>query len=330
MSIENDNMAELHQLLQLLQTVDVGLVLLDRNYNIRLWNSFMENHSGIHTNDARDQNLFSVFPNLPEAWLKKKIDSVFSLHIRSYSTWEQRPRVFEFRSMRPLTGTSELMYQNITIIPLADSTRQVTQVCMLVYDVTEVAASRKQLELANESLRQLSRTDTLTGLYNRGYWEECLEQEFLRCKRTRQVSSLIMLDIDNFKQFNDELGHQAGDTVLREVSEIIKRTARETDTAGRYGGEEFAVILPDTRASRALVLAERLRENVAAARVEWNNAMLGVTISLGICELNTAMKTHTQWIESADLALYDAKESGRNCSVIHGTVRTSKSNQTSD
>ncbi len=330
MSIDSDNMTELHQLLQLLQTVDVGLVLLDRNYTIRLWNSFMENHSGIHTSEARDQNLFSVFPNLPETWLKKKIDSVFSLHIRSYSTWEQRPRVFEFRSSRPLTGHSELMYQNITIIPLADSTRQVTQVCMLVYDVTEVAANRKQLELANESLRQLSRTDTLTTLYNRGYWEECLELEFLRCKRNRQISSLIMLDIDNFKQFNDELGHQAGDTVLREVSEIIQQTVRATDTAGRYGGEEFAVILPDTRATQALVLAERLRERVAAARVEWNNAMMGVTISLGVCALDNDMNTHTQWIGSADLALYDAKQSGRNRSVIYGTVRRRQPSQRSD
>lgn len=318
MTTDNQQLADMHQILQLLQTVDVGLVLLDDNCNIHLWNSFMESHSGLHTSDVRDRNLFKLFPELPQSWLKSKIDSVFRLQIRSYSTWEQRPRLFNFKSARPLTGQSELMYQNISIIPLTNSKRQVTHVCMLVYDVTEAATNRLALETANDSLRKLSRTDRLTGLHNRGYWEECLEQEFLRCKRSHNISSLVMLDIDRFKLINDELGHQAGDKVLREISNVIRESVRETDIAGRYGGEEFTIILPDTGAGDAFKLSERLRMNIASTPIGWNGDILNVTVSLGVCELHAAsMANHLAWSQCADEALYTAKQGGRNRSVIH-------------
>tara|TARA_R110002072_G_scaffold4663_7_gene32610 strand:+ start:62858 stop:63835 length:978 start_codon:yes stop_codon:yes gene_type:complete len=310
-----DGMDRLHLIMQLLQTLDNGLILLDRNYTVQLWNSFMENHSGISNNEARGHNLFDLFPYLPAAWLKRKVDSVFKLHSRAFCTWEEHPRLFDFKSTRPLTGHSAKMYQNITLIPLIGVDSSVSQVCLMVYDVTEIATRKKELEGANQTLKTLSRTDSLTSLHNRGFWEENLILEFLRCQRNQRPSSLILFDIDHFKEFNDTHGHQAGDQVLRVVAALLKSLCRTTDTAGRYGGEEFGIILPDTNSEQALVFAERLRTKIDATAVAWETESLSVTISIGISEFATDMRSHQDWIEKSDTALYAAKERGRNQSV---------------
>lgn len=276
----------------------------------------MENHSGIPTGSARGKLIFDLFPDLPKVWLTKKIDSVFRLQIRAFCTWEEHPRLFNFKSTRPLTGHSLMMYQNVTMIPLLGLDSKVTQVCLQIFDVTEIATRKIALEAANLSLQSLSRTDRLTGINNRGFWEESLEQEFMRCLRNSRPASLIMLDIDYFKNFNDQHGHSAGDEVLRAVSNQIKKSQRTTDIAGRYGGEEFALILPDTDGQQALVVAERLRQQINKLQVEWEDQQLTVTVSLGICEFSKTMSAYESWIDCADTALYKAKAMGRNCCVL--------------
>ncbi|SFB82431.1 PAS domain S-box-containing protein/diguanylate cyclase (GGDEF) domain-containing protein [Marinospirillum celere] len=303
---------DLHWMVQMLQTVDVGLIVLDQEGRILLWNSFMENHSGIRSKQALNQTLKTLFPKLPHAWLQRKLDAVFKLGSPAYSTWEQRPRLFDFKSYRPLTGGSELMYQNLTLMPLQGRNNKTSQVCLLVYDVTENAISKLQLETANAELARLSRTDRLTELFNRGYWEECLNQEFLRAQRSGGESSLIIFDIDHFKKVNDTHGHQAGDEVIREVAKILRSTARETDFPGRYGGEEFVLLLPDTPASGALEVAERARKKLEATRIHYEDLVLQVTISLGISSFSPDLVSAQQWLERADQALYQAKNAGRN------------------
>lgn len=306
----------LHLLAQLLQTLDNGLVMLDRQYRITLWNGFMENHSGITNADARGRNLFELFPQLPAEWLKRKIDSVFRLQSRSFCTWEEHPRIFDFRSTRPLTGHSPMMYQNITLLPLMGTDGQVAQVCMQIFDVTDVATRKIALEAANQSLKQLSRTDRLTEINNRGFWEECLVQEFQRCRRSGRMSSLLLFDIDHFKRLNDTWGHIAGDKVLRAVAKQIRSSQRNTDIAGRYGGEEFALILPETDGEQALIMAERLRQQIERIPVEWEEGHLQVTVSMGISEFSPLMSSHQNWLEHCDDALYTAKNEGRNCSRL--------------
>lgn len=305
-----------HLLAQLLQTLDNGLIMLDRDYRITLWNGFMENHSGIATSDARGRHLFELFPDLPAQWLQRKIDSVFRLQSRSFCTWEEHPRVFEFRSTRPLTGHSPMMYQNITLIPLMGTDGQVAQVCMQIFDVTDVATRKIALEEANHSLKLLSRTDRLTGINNRGFWEENLEHEFQRCRRSGRVSSLLLFDIDHFKVLNDSYGHSAGDEVLRAVARQIRKTLRNTDIAGRYGGEEFAIILTETDGQQALVMAERLRQQISQLSIEWEEKLLRISVSIGISEFNRLMPGHKSWLDHCDAALYSAKNAGRNRSVL--------------
>ncbi|MBC54361.1 MAG: diguanylate cyclase [Gammaproteobacteria bacterium] len=315
-SSNSTDLDSLHLTMQLLQTLDNGLVLLDADYKVQMWNSFMENHSGIAISHARGQSLFDLFPDLPKTWLKRKIDSVFSLHSRAFCTWEEHPRLFNFKSTRPLTGHSALMYQNITLIPLSGLNGEISSVCLLVYDVTEIATRKKELESANSILKQLSRTDKLTTLHNRGYWEECLEQEFKRCHRSKRPASLILFDIDHFKALNDSQGHAAGDEVLRAVTRTVRQTQRATDIAGRYGGEEFGLVLPETTQAQALLVAERLRAAIADTVVNWEETPLQVTVSLGIAEFSDVLDGHQAWLELSDKALYQAKEDGRNCSKV--------------
>ena len=165
--------------------------------------------------------------------------------------------------------------------------------------------------LVNE-MRSLAETDGLTRLANHRVFREALDRELKRAGRYGGEFALIMMDIDHFKNFNDDHGHLAGDYVLRTVSRAIRRTVREgVDLAARYGGEEFAVILPETAQAGALVAAERLRCAVAEAQAEFDGQRFQVAASLGVAQYRAGM-TASEFIDAADKAMYLAKKSGRN------------------
>ncbi|MBB1389015.1 sensor domain-containing diguanylate cyclase [Shewanella sp. SG44-6] len=317
MSNDQSAMNELHWLIDMVQTIEVGLVVLDRDYNIQLWNGFMENHSGVSPNSIKGKNLFEQFPDLQADWLKKKMESVFVLKNRTFISWEQRPYVFKFKNYRPVTGRADFMFQNITLLPLASLTGQITHISIIVYDVTDIAVNKLQLKSANEQLEQLSQTDGLTQLHNRRHWQDCMEKEFDRYSRYGDAASLVMIDIDNFKLINDKYGHPAGDKVIQHIAYLLKQALRETDCAGRYGGEEFGVVLSKTTAEDALNFTERLRKRIEESEIAFENRLIKVTISIGINDLDSEIDNSSTWLSGADKALYLAKQQGRNQSVIN-------------
>lgn len=315
MAIKEDLSAlfkDVHWLMDILQNIDAGLVVMDKNYQVELWNSFMQNHSGKAPEDVLGKNIFIVFPELSERWFHHKAQSVFVLQNAAFTTWEQRPYLFRFPHYRPITGTADHMYQNSTIIPLVDTKGKVEHICLIIYDVTDTAINKLAQQQANKQLQELSRIDHLTGLYNRGHWESSLIQEFKRYDRYELPSSLIMLDIDHFKQVNDTYGHTVGDDVIRQVSRAIRAQIRDLDIAGRYGGEEFGIILTGTNADGAATFAERLRHTIEQMAVYAEGQEIKFTVSLGVCELSNQVSDHRVWIEQADQALYHSKETGRN------------------
>jgi diguanylate cyclase len=166
---------------------------------------------------------------------------------------------------------------------------------------------REQTQL----LETLSSTDGLTGLLNRMYWEAAVAAELGRCKRSGDRAALMMVDIDHFKSVNDTHGHAAGDEVIRAVGEILRGTLRVHDLPGRYGGEEFAVVMPSTDAAGAAALAERIRAKVEGAVLERGHGVRR-TVSIGFAALAPTDASPEEWIERADRALYRAKEAGRN------------------
>jgi len=317
MSLETEQINELHWLMEMLHTIDVGLAVLDRKYTIQIWNGFMENHSGLLPREVKDKRLFDLFDEIPEDWFKRKAESVFLLKNKAFTIWEQRSYLFKFQNYRPITGTADFMYQNTTFIPLISATGQVTHLCLIVYDVTDNAVHKKDLEQANKELAILSQTDGLTQLFNRTHWENCLKAEYKRWTRSQHASCLVMLDIDHFKNVNDTYGHMVGDEVIRHLSGLIRKHVRETDVSGRYGGEEFTILLADTSIENAQVFAERLRFEVEQAVVKYNDIDLKYTISLGLAEVDKSIGNSDAWIECADAALYKSKESGRNKISLH-------------
>jgi diguanylate cyclase len=182
----------------------------------------------------------------------------------------------------------------------------------LVVGLTTYRLARRLRE-QNQLLSEISRTDALSGLLNRRYWEEAVSAEFQRCRRNGHRAALLMLDIDHFKSINDRHGHPVGDEVIRNVAEILRDSLREEDVPGRYGGGEFGILLTETAAVGGELIAERVRKRVEAATL--SKTGLRVTVSIGIAELDREDLDYAVWIAHADRALYAAKERGRNRSV---------------
>ncbi|WP_285429440.1 diguanylate cyclase [Pseudomonas sp. fls2-241-R2A-110] len=303
---------EFHWLLAIVQNLDVGVVVLDRDYCVQVWNTFMENRSGVQPKDAQNQNFLSLFPEIDRQWFSRKVESVVALGTPAFTIWELRPYLVRFKNYQPITGQEEFMYQNTTLLPLRSTDGNINHICLVIYDVTDVATNRHQLQAANAQLQQLSRTDRLTGLYNRGHWEESLKVAYARHRRYGNATALVMLDIDHFKRVNDTYGHPAGDKVIEEVARLIHEHVRETDVAGRYGGEEFSVVLSDTDRDGGRVFAERLRKAVEELEVLHNGQSIRFTISLGVADLSQPSINHADLIAWADHALFAAKKAGRN------------------
>ena len=310
--MQNVQLDELHWLLAIVQSIDVGVVVFDREYRVEVWNTFMENRSGLMPSEVHQRSFFDVFPEVNEEWFRQKVESVATLGTPGFTIWEQRPYLVHFKSYQPITGQEDFMYQNTTLLPLRSVNSEVGHICLIIYDVTSVAVNRRQLQSVNEQLQLLSSTDRLTQLYNRGHWEECLQHEYARHRRYGTNASLVMFDIDHFKRINDTYGHQAGDGVIQQVADVVREHVRDTDIAGRYGGEEFAVLLPDTNSSGAERFAERLRLAIEALTVTHDSHEIRFTISLGVADLAGGCDGHKALIECADSALYASKRNGRN------------------
>jgi len=159
--------------------------------------------------------------------------------------------------------------------------------------------------------------DVKTGLYNHGFFLARLEEEVIRVKRNNYHSSIMVIDVDRFKKFNDTYGHLAGDKVLENIAQVIKQGIRRDDIASRFGGEEFTILLPNTDKATAWNVAERLRINVAEMNIPWKTNLPQVTISVGIYTFDMNMKSdNSDIIRCADEALYVSKDRGRNCCTM--------------
>jgi diguanylate cyclase (GGDEF)-like protein len=184
-------------------------------------------------------------------------------------------------------------------------------------DAAVAAAEQISLAIANlrlqETLRTQSLRDALTGLFNRRYLEVSLARDLARAIRRSQPLAVLMLDVDHFKSFNDQQGHDAGDALLAQLGELLAALVRSEDVACRYGGEEFTIVMQETDAALALDRAEDIRRNVAAIKVRHRQQDLGqVTVSIGIASYPQHGDSPDQLLRRADGALYDAKNNGRN------------------
>jgi diguanylate cyclase (GGDEF)-like protein len=192
---------------------------------------------------------------------------------------------------------------------------------LLLRWLPDAVRERAAVEHETEELQHLAATDPLTGLYNRRQFMASAEAEWARAKRYGRPLSVLMIDIDLFKRINDRYGHDAGDAVLVRVAHLCETQARSSDVAARLGGEEFAILLPETAARDALTVADRLRRAVAGEAISVGGVNVRTTISIGVSDW-TGAYAFDEVIKQADLALYEAKHLGRNrVCCFDGTAR---------
>jgi len=212
------------------------------------------------------------------------------------------------------------------LVPLADSEKRLGLLCLFqpqsgqfsIDDVKLLSIVGKQLSIAlkNAILYDLAIKDGLTGLYVHRHFQHRLQQEIASAQRYGRGLAIAMIDIDNFKRFNDTYGHQLGDDVLRAVSDIIRQSLRDTDSAYRYGGEEMTIILTETTAAEARVVTERIRQSIEAYQIDSGKGPVHVTASFGLAEWQSTLKDKSELIKHADDALYQAKDAGRNQVIV--------------
>jgi diguanylate cyclase (GGDEF)-like protein/PAS domain S-box-containing protein len=182
-----------------------------------------------------------------------------------------------------------------------------------------VVSRTKELEELNKQLRISCDTDFLTKISNRGFYERRLSENIATAKRNNTCLALLMIDIDNFKAFNDTYGHDSGDITLCDVATAIEKSLqRDTDLVSRFGGEEFVVLLPSSDAENALSIAEKIRVNIQALNIRHTNSDAGVvTVSIGIEVMDANRLNRIDLFKHSDIALYLAKNNGRNCSYLY-------------
>ncbi|MEN9658877.1 MAG: hypothetical protein RL571_2342 [Pseudomonadota bacterium] len=278
----------------------------------------MAQHSGISAELAIGANLFELFPELPKKWLSKKIESVFVLKNFAFTSWEQRPYLFKFPHNRPITGGMDFMQQNTTFMPVRNEYGEVDAVTVNLFDVTDNAIAQNLLQEAMGKLEEYSNRDGLTGIYNRRYLDVRFTQELERMSRYQAAFfTVILFDLDRFKQVNDNYAHVAGDEVLRVVASRVLTTLRDTDVFGRYGGEEFMLLLPQTDLAGAKIAAERIRVVLCDQPVQFGETKIKISASLGLSESHSGAIESPKVIEEADMALYFSKQNGRNRVTVY-------------
>lgn len=273
-------------------------------------------HKGLP--DLRN-NVFSLKDTVLNMVVKNKEPLNFS-DVRHYRS---QIMPFELKNIRSVFVLPLLYEENLLGI-LVILSEDINAISPYQIELLKVLGNQASISIANaqfhEEIERLAITDGLTGLFNHRHFQERLSQEFHRVRRFPKPLSLLIIDLDHFKEINDSYGHPVGDSVLIEVSNIIKKTIRNIDVPARYGGEEFAVILIGTEARGALKMAERLRKNVMKKVFSAEGKGFQITVSIGITTYHDNIKSKDELIEKADKALYNAKKKGRNCCVLWSDI----------
>jgi diguanylate cyclase (GGDEF)-like protein len=290
---------ELETLRHALDNVSEGVVLLDADLNAQFLNKKMRTFWGVTDEQAANHPSYaSLIAGAPLArdrgMTPEELDAFFAGRVAAVRSGSEPLRDLKTTDGRHIRAHCAVL-QN--------------QGRMLTYcDVTDLVRNAEQLE-------RLATIDSMTGLFNRGHFLSSADAEWNRFQRYQRPLSLLMVDIDHFKQVNDRYGHAVGDEAIIAVAQACASGKRQSDIVGRLGGEEFAILLPETDLAQATIVAERVRQTIAGQIMTAHKVHFRITASIGMAEASVSMSGIDVLIRAADQALYQAKEQGRNCVV---------------
>ena len=258
--------------------------------------------------------LYELTKDICQSLDEEKVFSIFNKNLKKY---------IGIGDCRYIKDSADLIkYKNYMILPLNLEENQIAGYLavdrILETDKEKFGILAQQFliglrrALLYQKVQGLTITDALTSVYCRRYFLERFSEELKRSKKNKLSLTFLMLDIDNFKQFNDRYGHLVGDAILRQVSKTISQAVRQIDFIGRYGGEEIAVVLAETNHQQANFAAERIRQSIVAESIKVYDEELTVTVSIGVATFPDNALNMQNLIEMADQALYLAKETGKN------------------
>jgi diguanylate cyclase (GGDEF)-like protein len=310
---------QLYLINSVLRAVKVGLIVLDSEQRVVLWNQWMEQHSHIRADAAIGRSFIDIFPEMLDGRTHAAIKAALADNFASLISQTLNKTPFPLYTSTADEASGVRIQQAVQVIPI--EVAALPRHCLVqITDVSMAVARDKKLREQAVEFQTQTFSDGLTGIANRRRFDLHLEDEFRRAKRVASPLSMIMMDVDHFKNYNDNYGHQRGDQCLILIAAALSRKlGRPCDLVARYGGEEFVAVLPDTNADGALKLAESMRAEVEALALEhaYSEVASHVTISLGVVTQIPQSDTVTSdLIGAADTALYRAKHEGRNCVVV--------------
>ena len=303
---------------QVLQKISVPTFVIDRDHLVIHWNRALENLTGYQASEmVGSSDHWKAFYAMQKPLLADLVvDNVREHAIAGYYDGK-------YRKSSLSEGADEVedyfaglgdagRWLFFTATPIPDTDGVMLGAVQTLQDITERKIVEDELRESEKRYRELSITDSLTKLFNSRHFFRQLRQEIERAKRYEEPLSLILLDIDNFKGYNDTYGHLEGDRVLAVLAEVIRETLRSADSAYRYGGEEFTVILPETEGENALLVAERLRKCFEETVLSpLPRSEVHMTVSVGVTQYIPG-EEDSVLIKRADSAMYTAKTSGKN------------------
>ncbi|ASU39741.1 diguanylate cyclase [Herbaspirillum sp. meg3] len=305
---------------EVVNNVNLGLVVVDRDLQILLWNDWMSRHSRIGREQALRQNIIALFgEQLTPGFLRALNNAIgYGLPAILSSAFHRSPLplfVEQDKSDMPVR-----MHQSIIMTPLQSDDGQPT--CLIQISDSSTSVKREKMLMSHsDALKREAITDSLTGIYNRRFFDESYALALRDAKRNHTSLSLLMIDIDYFKQYNDHYGHGEGDRALKLVANVLRaQMRRPNDVCARYGGEEFIMLIPGFTDVQAENFAERLRASVSDLCIQHEESQSGahMTISVGVCTMTPDIGSDgAALLDSADDALYRAKKQGRN-QVVSG------------
>ena len=306
--------AQLRQLSSAVEHSPASIVITDSNGSIEYVNPKFTTLTGYTLQEVQGQTsrVLKSGKTLPELYQK---------------LWRTILSGKEWRSeLLNRKKNGELYWEDVSISAIIDSKNIITHFVAVKENITARKEAEEKIRHLNAGLEQLAMTDYLTNLYNRRYFMQRGDEEFKRARRNKQPLSLLMLDIDEFKSINDGYGHEAGDLALQQAAAALKSGLREIDILGRMGGEEFAVLLPNTMLHDAVLLAERIQQIIAGTSFEMLGASLAITItiSIGVAVMTDEMSGIDDILRNADEAMYRAKRNDGNCVVEYKDISLSK------